>query len=75
MTKKELIEALADVPDEFMVVLSSDAEGNSYSPLAGYATVCYVAETPYSGEIYDEESAEEMEVNFIENAVALWPTN
>jgi hypothetical protein len=55
--------------------LSSDAEGNSYSPLAGYATVCYVAETPYSGEIYDEESAEEMEVNFIENAVALWPTN
>ena len=75
MTKKELIEILADVPDDYLIVLSSDSEGNSYSPLSGYGKVMYMPENEYSGEIYDEESAEDMEFEYVENAFVLWPTN
>jgi hypothetical protein len=64
-----------------IIVMSSDSEGNSYSPLSGHAVGKYVADSTYSGcyydnldyidavneGYYDEEDAE--------NAVALWPTN
>ena len=75
MTKKDLIEALVDVPDDFVVILSSDSEGNNYSPLAGYDKVMYVPENSYSGEIYDKESTDDMDIDYVENAIALWPTN
>ena len=33
---KDLKALLANIPDEALVLLGSDAEGNSFSPLAGY---------------------------------------
>jgi hypothetical protein len=35
MTVKELREALAELPDDLLVVVSRDAEGNGYSPASG----------------------------------------
>ena len=35
MNVKELKEILVFIPDEYEIVLSSDEEGNSYSPLQG----------------------------------------
>ncbi|MFT7273462.1 MAG: hypothetical protein ACI9V1_003000, partial [Spirosomataceae bacterium] len=35
MTVKELKELLQTLPDNMEVILQSDAEGNSYSPLSG----------------------------------------
>jgi len=68
---KELIKLLNDLPPEALVVLSKDAEGNGYSPLAtdGLGLYQYVANCTWAGEIYptDEEEGEE--------AVVLWPTN
>lgn len=32
MTVKELREAIAEYPDDFLVILSRDAEGNGYAP-------------------------------------------
>jgi len=40
MTKLELIKALADVPDDTLVVLASDAEGNSHDEVYGVYTNC-----------------------------------
>jgi len=35
MNVKELKDILKDIPDDYEIVLSSDEEGNSYSPLQG----------------------------------------
>lgn len=37
MTVAELIDQLSALPADALVVLSRDAEGNGYSPLAEYA--------------------------------------
>jgi len=72
MTKRELIEALAGVPDDTLVVLSSDAEGNSHSPLSGVYDSHYVADTSWSGrlvELDDEEDCDEFSEEELETAV------
>lgn len=87
-TVAEMIEALSKFPPEFEVVLSSDAEGNSYSPAVAEAEAgMYVPDTTYSGEFRDEEDhkymmeEDELEegdedyVPYVPNAVTLWPTN
>lgn len=75
MLVKELKEKLKDVPDDYQVVMSSDAEGNSYSPLYEIDVVMYVPENTYMGEVWDKEWTAEMEEEYKENAVAMWPTN
>ncbi len=56
MTVAELKEVLKNIPDHVLVILSSDSEGNGYSPLAGVSEICqYVAESTYNGYIKDEE--------------------
>lgn len=52
MNAKELRELLADVPDDTLIVLSSDAEGNKHSPLADASNALYGAETTWSGDVY-----------------------
>lgn len=53
MTVKDLREALEGLPDDLIVIMSKDAEGNGYSPLAdvdpGYT---YWADSTYSGEAH-----------------------
>lgn len=84
MTVKSLKEAIAEMPDDAMVVLQRDSEGNGYSPADGAAPAIYVPESTYSGEIYEEEwTAEEccLEDDEWENlklkprVLLLWPTN
>ncbi len=54
MTVKELRDMLAKEDDDRIVVMSRDAEGNSYSPLSEFGTCAYCAETTWSGYIDDE---------------------
>lgn len=57
VTVKALREALAELPDDLLVVISRDAEGNSYSPLAMVdfeetdGGLIYSAETTWMGEV------------------------
>ena len=41
-----------DVPDDTLIVLSSDAEGNTHSPLDSGGSQLYAAETTWSGYVY-----------------------
>ena len=90
MTVGELKEVLNDCPDDTIIVMSSDGEGNSYSPLAGYNTdYMYVPDSTWSGEIKLKELTPELEAqgygeddtynaDYDEDAVpalVLWPTN
>ena len=53
MRVRELHELLGEIEDqESVVVLSADAEGNSYSPLADTCNARYTAETTWRGDIY-----------------------
>lgn len=60
MTIEELRHVIEDLPDNMEIILSTDAEGNVYSPLDSVSADCiYVPENIYGGEVYDTlESAE-----------------
>ena len=86
MKVKELINILKEMPQEALVVMSKDAEGNSYSPLYKVASdTIYEPETTWYGEVYSTKwSAEDVDME--ENAwkefkkrceacVVLIPTN
>lgn len=62
MTVKELRDLLQDLPDDMLVVMASDAEGNGHSPLADAAVAMYVANSTWSGDVYltPEELAAEV---------------
>jgi hypothetical protein len=88
ITAKELRELLADVPDDVIVIMSKDAEGNRYSPLASYSTgMHYEADSGWSGEIrnpeekdsddqtYYYDSEEIKRIKELPEAFVLWPTN
>jgi hypothetical protein len=75
MTAGELRKALEDVPDERLVVLARDEEGNGFSPLAEVvSTERYFAETTYFGEIVHPDDYGEMGDDYV-LAVVLWPLN
>jgi hypothetical protein len=87
MTLDELRAELAKLdhlPGNTIVVMSEDAEGNGFSPLAEVETAMYLAESTFAGERHptdeqvdadpgydDEDRAPEGSVP----AVFLWPTN
>lgn len=86
MTIDELRKQLADldIPGDTPVVLSQDAEGNGFSPLAEAAVAMYAADTTWSGEHYmteEDRQATGMPEEYDEapddavRAVFLWPTN
>lgn len=53
MTVQELREMLDGLPDNMLVVLQKDAEGNGYSPLSGVDSVncVYRAESTFGGKV------------------------
>lgn len=57
-TVADLIEALQQEDPARLVVLSSDAEGNRYSPLAGFDLGLYEAETAWSGTMRAEDDVD-----------------
>lgn len=61
MKVKDLIKVLKELPEDAIVVLSSDEEGNSYSPLASYNTnYMYIPDSDWSGEIKIKELTPEL---------------
>jgi hypothetical protein len=80
MTVDELVTFLQTVPRDYVVIMSCDEEGNSFSPLAELAICEYVPDTKWYGDIRDEDWYEDMEDEDLEeeyepNAVVLWPVN
>ena len=78
LKKSDLIKMLNGIEGDPVIILSSDAEGNKYSPLVeewfeGY----YFAETTWSGEVHDGEGLDEIEKCSPEyiDCVVLYPTN
>lgn len=53
MNVKELRQLLEDVPDDMLVIVQKDGEGNGYSPLDSVYTEnnSYVSESSYGGEV------------------------
>jgi hypothetical protein len=79
MKVKELLELLNDVDPEAEVVLSSDGEGNSFSPCADYSPQYrYEADSTWNGELVSAEDPDEFDEERWNEAVpcvVLWPTN
>jgi hypothetical protein len=64
--------AATQADDNLLIVLSKDAEGNNFSPLAEASFAVYHPESTYSGEIYEGEPVrEENDVK----CLVLWPVN
>ena len=77
ITVKEMKEILAKLPpeaDNWKLILSSDGEGNDFSPLAGWDIGTYVPETNYCGEVVFEHDREPEDEDK-DNCIVLWPTN
>jgi hypothetical protein len=80
LTVGELKAVLESLNPEMLVVLSSDVEGNGYSPLDAYGLGDYCPESTWSGEFYtNDDPGLDLDV-FEEDtncrrAVALWPVN
>jgi hypothetical protein len=77
MNVGDLRKLLADHPDDTLVVLSKDAEGNNFSPLRRLDDPDehrYFPSTKYSGDIMRTDMAERRG-DPGEMVVVLWPTN
>lgn len=83
MKVKELIKLLEKEDENRIVIMSSDGEGNSFSPLCDISTGAYLADSSYSGEVGLEKLTPEAikdgytEEDVIkgEKALILYPTN
>lgn len=73
-TVAEWIEILKEYPQDNIVVMSKDGEGNDFSPLADAGTGLYVADTTWSGAVYNDDEADSAGKDAVQ-AVILWPTN
>lgn len=72
---------IADLPDETLVIMAKDGEGNSFSPLAGSEDGLYEAHCTWDGSFYgievigdDDYDQPDPEQNPV-TAICLWPTN
>lgn len=74
MNVRDLIKELMQYPEDALVVMASDGEGNSHSPLSGVDGVFYVPDNTWSGTVYDKNDAEVNELEF-QDAVVFFPTN
>lgn len=68
MKVSELIEALQKLPQDSLVVMSKDAEGNNYSPFSDCDERFYIADSTWSGELCEEGDGGVP-------CVVLWPIN
>ncbi|MFI5867172.1 hypothetical protein [Streptomyces sp. NPDC051546] len=87
MTLADLRTAIAEfahLPEDTIVVLAKDSEGNDYSPLDGLDHSMYHAATQWSGARYMTETARQAQRDPDDYtkapddavlAVFLWPTN
>ena len=53
MNIKELKELINDLPDDMDIIMSSDSEGNNYSPLSNVdPNYIYIPDNSWSGDVY-----------------------
>lgn len=77
MNVKELKEFIKDLPDETVVILAKDSEGNKFSPLASVYAGYYFPTNDWSGDFIsstDEEAYQAIDVGDCD-AICLGPTN
>jgi hypothetical protein len=77
LTVKQLKALLAQMPDDTLVVLASDAEGNAFSPVGGYTeTARYIpGYRPWlPGDIYTQDDPK-FESQPGQHAFVLWPSH
>ena len=70
MKVKELIELLQKLDQEALVIMSKDAEGNSFSPLDEVETCLYQPDSTWSGDrdsIFDGDTSSDDFDTFIED--------
>lgn len=87
LTVGDLKQLLDTLPDELPVVISSDAEGNSFSPLIELSLQKYLEHSDWSGELVDEsdhgdfidEPLDEFDFDsgeyLVYDVLCLWPIN
>lgn len=76
MTVKELIDELLKLPQNVIVVLQKDSEGNGYSPVAGSEAAVYDADNDWSGSVYsDEDVADGDAPEGCPSCVVIFPRN
>lgn len=71
MLLSQLKELIADVSDDALIVVATDAEGNSFSPLESLEKTMYVGYTKWSGYLLDPEDEDEDDEAVL--AVVLYP--
>lgn len=71
MTIRELKENIKNEPDDKLVILSKDAEGNNFSPLVQVSNSFYVPITNWYGELSQNKDGIDKPVP----CLCLWPTN
>jgi hypothetical protein len=69
-TVRELVQKLNQYPSDAVVIVSSDAEGNSHSPLDDVSSGVYVADSTWSGELSEHSDPESDNERL---AIVLWP--
>jgi hypothetical protein len=71
----ELVEFLSKFPKEMKVVLSRDAEGNGFHPLAEVENVKYLSTSDWEGECFPIESEDPEDAAPLEaiDVLVLWP--
>lgn len=74
MTVKQLIEKLKLLPQNSVVILQKDGEGNGFSPCDGAESAIYRADSTWSGEVLNEDDDYEKEQGD-KKCVVLWPVN
>ena len=71
MTVADLRRLLVDYPDDALVVLARDSEGNGYSPLVGAWSAHYAADCSFFGTAYTTQDALECKVDLSKTVLAL----
>jgi hypothetical protein len=86
MTVEELMELLKTIPPQTKIVMSSDSEGNTYSPLSSHGLGVYVPDSTWSGDFYsieltaedncmDEDGWTELKADPANSALCFWPVS
>ncbi len=77
MKIKDLVLLLQDMDPEAEVICQSDAEGNSYSPLAGVDKGFYVEDSTYAGTVYNsiKDIKDELGETEYTRCIVIYPVN
>jgi hypothetical protein len=72
MTVEQLMKRLKDFDADTVIVMASDGEANSVSPMWNITEEYYAKENSYSGELIHKNDVDEFDTKTV---VCFWPTN